>query len=225
MPVPNSALAIVFFGLLFGTAAGAPVTYLEDVQGPLSGSSFNPTALGIFEVGTNVVDAGLQDGTGPNDVFTFEIGASTELIAITLASYTDENNNPIINNRFFFGIHDDVVFPVDEFDMLTGNAIGNEFLGGFLLGNEIGVNMLPLIGNNNLFIGTGFTGPLGPGSYTVFAQQTDPQNSQYNLEFQVAATAIPEPSSTAVLACLTAVALTIGYRRRRKISADKTERG
>ena len=101
-----------------------------------------------------------KTAAGPNDVLTFEIADGQQLTAITLTSYTDENNNPI-DDRFFFGIHDDVVFPVDEFDMLSGNAVGNEFLGGLLLGDVIGVNMLPQIGNNNVFIGTGFTGAFG----------------------------------------------------------------
>lgn len=217
MRSPHLTLALLAFGLLVNQAQSAPVTFLEDVQGPFSTSSFGPTPVGPLGVGTNVIDGGLNDGTGPNDVLTFEIGEDTQLIGITLRSYTDGSGATIIGDRFFFGIHNDTQFPVDEFEMLFGNPIGNEFIGGLVIGDEqLGDNIITQVGNNIFGIGSGFTPPLGEGPYTIYMQQTSSQNSQYNLEFEVEAISVPEPSTTAGLACIGAIGLAVHLRRKRK---------
>ncbi|WP_186775285.1 PEP-CTERM sorting domain-containing protein [Rubripirellula tenax] len=200
----------------------ALVTYVE-VNESLSTESANPTDLGAFDVGLNRVEGGFP--ANGNDVFRFQIVPGQSLTGILLVDYSSHFN------RMFFAIENDTTFPVSEDTLLfDGNSLsGDEFLGGLLVGTaaQIGTNLLPRIGNNNLFIGRGFAadglpaeGPLGPGDYTVYLQQTGPATT-YKLDFQVSAVAVPEPSSFAMFG-LAACGL-IFQRRRQKRTSKKRQ--
>lgn len=187
------------------------VTYVETVDGNLSNEGLAPTELAPFDIGRNFVDAGLNDGSGQSDAFTFEIMEGQELTEIILSDFN------LTGDRIFFGIHDDSAFPVSSFDLLNSNAVGDEFLGGFLIGNSLNTNLLPDIGNNAFGIGTGFVGNLGEGSYTVYLQQTSAQNTQYTVDFTVAA-AVPEPSTYAFVGLVLAGLVYIRRKRSRLMS-------
>ena len=214
---------LLFVFIAASSAQAAVVTYVEAADGPLSNSSFGPTELGEFDHGINTVDAGLQDTTGPADVFTFEIKSGQELTAIVLTDF--DTGDPLNPDRMFFGIHDAETFPVSTGDMLSSMATGNEFLGGILMGTSLNTNLMPAIGAGQtppLFIGTGFTGNLGEGNYTAYLQQTSSTNTQYTLAFNV--TAIPEPSTTFGLLAAMGWVIASQYRKRRLAQPHSAER-
>ena len=59
----------------------------------------------------------------------------------------------------------------------------------------------------------GFSGPLGPGSYTFWVQETGPSTDNWDLDFMIEATtpAVPGPGA---LAGLMGIACLAGRRRR-----------
>ena len=194
----------------------APVTYVEATDGQFSSEVSSPTELGILAVGTNSVTAGLNDGTGQHEVFNFEIGTDNQLVGIVLTKFEDGNGDPIPDDRMFFAFHNEETFPVRPEDL--NGAIGNEFLGGALIGRptDLNVNLIQRLGNREFGIGSGYTAPLPESYYTFFVQQTGGQNTQYTVEFQVAAvSAIPEPSTYAILG-IGGLAFAVRQRRKAK---------
>ena len=183
----------------------AQVVYDEAVDGELSGDNTNPTDLLIFDVGVNTVAGTVVDATGatPNvDVFTFDIAAGTQLDGIFLNVFDSGDD------LAFFGIDDSNSFPFNAGE-LGNSPDDDQFIGGLLFGEQVGVNLLPSIGNGN--IGSGFSGPLGEGEYTVYLQQLGGTTVDYEFGFSVA---VPEPGSGIVL--ILAMAGLVTRRRRRQ---------
>jgi hypothetical protein len=230
------ALATLIF--VAAPVTAAVITHVEGVDGNFSQNTGTPqfvggvptgvpTNVGVFDVGANRIEGGLNDGSGPNDVFTFSIAAGQELTSVVLDVHTPDS--PPTTFRSFFAIHNAATFPVFEGYMLdqafaADNGVflsGNEFLGGLLVGDVLDTNILldpnpttNTIANNNQFIGQGFTDPLGEGQYTVYIQQTAALNTQYEYDFIVSnVAAVPEPSSAALLFGMCAVLG--GIRRKR----------
>ena len=186
------------------TELSAQVIYDELVDGELSGDNLNPTDLLVFDVGFNTVAGTVVDARGANpnvDVFTFDILEGTTLDGIFLNSFNSTDNVA------FFGIDDTDSFPFNT-DQLDNNPDQNEFIGGLLFGNDVGVNLIDDIGST---FGSGFTGPLGPGQYTVYLQQLGGATVDY--EFGFAVSAVPEPGSGIVLLV---AATGIAMRRQRR---------
>jgi hypothetical protein len=66
-----------------------------------------------------------------------------------------------------------------------GAATAGSFLGGdHLDAAPPGTDLLPALADG-MPAGTGFTAPLGPGTYSYLIQQTGPQISGYSLKFVV----------------------------------------
>jgi hypothetical protein len=221
------ALCVVVAAMIFAAAPinAAVITHVEGTDGDFNTASNNPTNVGTFDVGANRIEGGLNDGSGPNDVFTFSIAAGQELTGIILDEYSPDSATP--SYRSLFAIHDAATFPVFE-DFMLDQALaaengvflsGNEFLGGLIVGDVLDTNILfnpaiNTISSNNQFVGAGFTEPLGEGQYTVYLQQTAALDTQYEYDFVVSnVAAVPEPSSTAIL--IGACALLGGVRRKR----------
>ncbi len=206
-------LRLASFAILVVTAAAAflcttelsaQVIYDELVDGELSGDNLNPTDLLVFDVGFNTVAGTVVDALGndPNvDVFTFDILEGTSLDGIFLNSFNSTDNVA------FIGIDDTDSFPFNA-SQLSNNPNQDEFIGGLLFGNDVGVNLIDDIGNG---FGSGFTGPLGPGQYTVYLQQLTGATVDY--EFGFAVSGVPEPGSGIVLLV---AATGIAIRRKRR---------
>ncbi len=190
----------------FESQLSAQVIYDETVDGELSGDNLNPTDLNVFGIGTSMISGTVVDARGANpnvDVFTFDVLSGTQLTAIVLDEFVSDDDVA------FVGLNDSNTFPFDA-DQLSDNPDQSQFIGGLLFGENVGVNLLDDIGSSG--IGTGFTGPLGPGEYTVYLQQLGPNTVDYRFDFQVSA--IPEPA-TGVLVGLPMLGLVIAGRRRR----------
>lgn len=228
------------------SSAAIVTTYVEMDDGELSGSHDTPDDLGIFLPGTNqvtgtVVSIGADQGNndedldGTADIFTFEIASGTQLDEIILNAFSTSTGNgnlllAIDDEATFhysaFQINDDFVLP-DLTQILAVAVVGN---GDPVTGepSQVGTDILDDLQSNGNSIGPfplgrPFDVPLGAGNYTVYIQETGPQ-SDYDLFFEVsaAATGVPEPSSTVVLAtaCLGFVA--IRRTRKRKARAAKS---
>ena len=183
-----TGIAVVALAASAASAATFDQDYSPDIDAP--------TDLGIFAVGITTVEGFVIDAFGANadvDVFTFQIGAGRQLVSLFYDADT--------TNRPFIGIDAGAVFSEDP------NSVGNPadalFIGGLVA--SPGQDILPLLGASG--IGQGFSGPLGPGAYTVFVQQIGNNPTNYSLVFEV----VPAPSAGA----LAAVGALFAARRRR----------
>ena len=191
MKLMQPIIAIALTGPLLATT----INHVESVDGELSGNNLAPTVLGTFGVGTSSVSGTIVDAlavTGATnvnvDVFTFEVAAGSLLSGISVSNFVS------IDNVAFLALNDSASFPFDA------TALGNDpdqtqFIGGNLFGEVVGSNIIDIIGDGA--IGTGFSGPLGEGNYTLYLQQLGGSSVDYTIEFDV--TNVPEPSSAALL--------------------------
>ncbi len=197
------ALAFAAILLALGSAtspAHAAVVYDEAINGAFSDDNLAPTPLGQFLPGVNqvtgrVTDIGIGGFNFTNDVFTFEIPANSQLVSITMSSFSTSSGGGMYmmlsrGATFPFDsieVNDKMPFP-DLMRILGGSVVGGTDVGADVLDN------LQAAGARG--DGVPFTTPLGPGNYSVYLQETS-TFSNYSLGFNV--TAIPEPSTWAVL--------------------------
>jgi hypothetical protein len=157
----------------------APLTYDEAVDGDLSSDATAPTPL-HFSLGKNTV-TGSVTSTAPadtRDFLTFTIPHGLQLTALQLLRWRDlPGGGPA--NRGFHALNSGPT------SFVPGAATAGNFLGGDHLdpANE-GTDLLPGLADG-VTAGTGFTVPLGPGTYSYVIQQTGPQLNGYTLQFVV----------------------------------------
>jgi PEP-CTERM motif len=187
--------------------ASADVVYNESVSGDLSNNGLAPTPI-AFVNGDNIVTGTTgHDVTGAidRDYFTFTIGADQNLTAINILLGTQTIG------ASFIGLQagSQVTLPV-----FPANATG--LLGwAHYTGAEVGTDIL-----DNMSVSTngasGFSTPLGPGTYSVWLQEISPGGAvPYSFDFVVSQ--VPEPSSWAMLLAGFAV-LGLAFRRRRRLA-------
>lgn len=191
----NKITAAALLLLAIAASARAGVLHNEGSNGDLSNNQAAPNAFGLIAGSNSIV------GTVGN-------GDSQDWVAVTvpaghvLASY--------INSAYTSG----------DAQGFTGVQAGSSFAGdagtaGPYLGyahfgfgaqngvlpatNLIGQDLLPIMGNTSIAFGSqGFGPPLGAGTYTFLIQQLGASTS-YQFDFNV--TAVPEPTSIALLGC------------------------
>lgn len=165
----------------------------EGIDGDLSGNFAAPTVLNSLGFGTHSIIGG--DSSGARDVFTFTIAPGMSLVSVFNVSYSGADGTA------FIGIG-------------SGTTIDNGNAPGSLLGythfgtgpGTVGTEILDDIATGAG--ASGFTPPLGPGTYTVWMQQAGAA-ANWQMDFTV----VPECSS-AILAAL-GVASFAGCRRRK----------
>jgi len=180
---------------LAGTAQ-AGVVWDESVQGDLSGQAASPTALTLSPGSNQVLGASGNLGAGTDlDFFTFTIPAGQQMVSLwVLPSTAPESLG-------FLGIG-----AGPQITGFTASALmGWIHYGAFDAGSDI----LPRIGAGAG--ATGFTPPLGAGTYSVWIQDFDFGASPYAFDMVLAA--VPEPP--AALTLLAGLGL-LGLRRRRR---------
>lgn len=169
--------------LALGTGARAATIHDETVNGDLANAGGAPTALGTLALGASRVIA--WSAGGDRDYFSITIGAGRQLSALNLVSYIGADQ------RAFLGVQSGATFTEPP----TGTNVAN------LLGwTHFGPGTLAVAGSDildNLGAGPGaqgFSGALGPGTYTFWAQQLGAR-TDYVLEFVV----VPAPGMGAVM--------------------------
>lgn len=184
-------------GLSVQGAALADVIHDESIDGDLSSDNLNPTFLNAAFENNEVIGSTIPTPID-RDFFTITVDPGFELTAILFQLYdTTEDQS-------FFAVQEgSQVSDLNDPSMLLGTAL----IGGNP-GNQQGDDVLDDLGNAFLG-GTGFTGPLGEGTYTFWFQETA---ANVNYEFNFVVNQIPEPGS---LALLGAGAVGLVLRRRR----------
>ncbi len=167
------------------------VNFDESVDGELSGDNTMPTIFGPLGIGSNTVTGTVVDalGASPNvDVFTFQVAAGEQLDSVFLDVFNSDDD------LAFIGLDDTTSFPFDA-PALGNSPDQSQFIGGLLFGGGVGTDILDDIGSSG--IGTGFSGPLQAGDYTVYLQQLGGLTVDYQLSFNVSA--VPEPGAAVAL--------------------------
>jgi len=174
----------------------ASIVHDESVDGDLSNDNMSPTAL-LFNIGQNDIIGSTTNSPLDRDFWTFTIGANEQLDSVTFLQFDTTED------RSFFAVASGGTVPS------VASATG--LLGSNLIGDpEVGTDVLDNLGAA-AFGGTGFSGPLGPGSYTFWFQETA-ANVDYSFRFNVSSSAVPEPSSMMFLG----LGITLMAARRRR---------
>jgi PEP-CTERM motif len=183
MHVPFRILSIAVL-LVLSVPGRAAIVWAESINGDLSSDPAAPTHI-TFQLGSNIINGSVFTGTDTRDYITFTIGAGFQLASLRLLVYDDlGTGTPNDGNTGFHAIN------LGATSFIPSVTTADQFLGGDHLNPPVGVDLLPTLAAAPL-AGTGFTVPLGPGTYSYLVQQTGPQLTGYSLEFNV----VPEPSS------------------------------
>ena len=171
------------------TQGGSRVIHDEGSGGtanPFSNDNQSPTDLGTLASGDNIIHGFIESAksVGNVDVFTITIGPDTQLDALLLDAFDGSGDQ-----LAFLAVDDTNSFPYDADGLSNSNPNfdPNDFIGGMLFGSSHVGNTDGILGNLGSGFGSGFTPPLGPGTYTFYAQQLGPATT-YSLRFQVSQT-------------------------------------
>jgi hypothetical protein len=197
-----AAVAVSF--ALSPAPAAAAVAYDEGVSGDLSNNGLAPTLISLG-VGSNTISGTSgrdQAGVIDRDYFTFTLGANEALTAINVLQGTV----PI--GLSFIGVQTGNQVTVSPTTTTAAGLLGWTHYDA----SDVGTNILDDMGiaaNGS----TGFTGPLGPGTYAFWVQEASPGTATYAFDFVVAQA--PEPSTWLMMLAgfgLAGVALRRGRR-------------
>jgi hypothetical protein len=191
---------------LLSLSARAAV-FNESVSGDLSNNQAAPAVLTLDNGGNSVV--GTVNGTGDSqDWIALTVPNGLQLSSVTLAAYTSSDG------QGFTGVQSGSSFVGSPF--VASSYLGYAHYGtaadnGSQFGqNLIGVNILPIMGDNTIATGSqGFTPPLGAGTYTFLIQQLGAATSY---QFDYAVTPVPEPASQAAVAGIVCAAFFLKRR-------------
>jgi hypothetical protein len=206
---------------LLAAAPAKAIIFDEAVSGDLSNNKAAPTAL-TLTAGSNSVIGTVNGfppgGTDPQDWVSFTIPTGFVMTSYVNAKY--DSTDPQGFTGFQFGSS----FSGDEF--MAGSYAGYAHFGtaatnpdGTPPASTVGVNLLPLMADPSFAPGTtGFTPPLGPGTYTFLIQQGNPVTTSY--QFDMTVRSVPEPGSSLCLLVLGGLAIfalqqRLGYLDRR----------
>lgn len=202
----KSRLAGLALTCYLQVCANGATVYNEAVSGDLSNSGLSPTAL-TFSEGSNQVigETGRGSSGTDRDYFTFTVPFGLALTAITPLSGT-VSGGPVA----FIGLQagNQVTLPTSS--MSAAGLLGWHHYSA----SDVGVNILnvmaiPAEGSS------GFTPPLGSGSYSIWIQEFAAGTFPYQFDFTLAPapSAIPEPATFVSVLC--GVALLAAARRTR----------
>lgn len=203
--VPKAALLTAL--ALSCQVASAGVFYFESSSGDLSSNFAAPTPGGSLTLGANTISG--SSVSADRDYISFNVPVGSTLTAIRLTEFVST---------------DDLIFVAltlgtTSIDPATAGANIGSLLGYTHAGSASTPALLGTDVLDDLAAGpgaSGFSTPLGAGDYTLWVQQTNPQNVQYSFDL----VAVPEPSATAGVAGVLLVGTAV-YRRSRRNSPPK----
>jgi hypothetical protein len=172
-------------------SVSAQVVWDETNMGDLSSDPSAPTGL-TLGVGDNIIFGSVGGGAGGladvRDYVTFTIGPGQSLVGLVQLVYVDVvTGGP--GNRGFHAINSGSTSFIPD-PVTAGMFLGGDHLDPL----PAGTDMLPTLASAPL-AGTGFSVPLGPGTYSYLVQQTGPELTAYSISLQV----VPGPSALALL--------------------------
>lgn len=192
---------------LLGGPACADWVHDEATQGDLSDLPHAPTPLALSP-GANIV-AGTNGPSGVPDVPDLDYFTVVVPSGYTLSSVMLENAS--VGGAFSFVAIQAGASVTVSWDRPTAEPL----LGWAHYGSsDVGSDLLPLIGEGAGAVG--FTGPLGPGQYTLWLMELDGAEP-HAYRFSLGLTAVPGPGGAFVIAaaCLARRARRSGERRAR----------
>ncbi len=215
-PVTKKSLFSAALCALLAAAPAIATIYDEAVSGDLSNDPAAPTALtltpGLNSVSGTVAGFPEFGGTDPQDWVSFTIPTGFVMTSYVNSKYDSTDD------QGFTGFQFGPSFSGDQF--AAGSYAGyahfgteaNNPDGNPVSSSTVGVNLLPLMANPNFAPGTtGFTPPLGAGTYTFLIQQGDPVTTGY--QFDMTLRSVPEPGSSLCLLGMGGLAI-LALRRR-----------
>lgn len=182
----------IFFSLLIllqmSSVVSASTLYDEAISGDLNdlilGAPFiSPgTDLGELSVGINSVfgNFGTAGGVNDEDIFTFTVATGFQVSSIDLSQFQILSGS--INNGSYFAINDGV-------DVGTGISSSAANLSDALI-NTTG-DILDDFISGPLFSGSGLSGPLSAGIYSLFLSETSASSIDYQIDLNVSAVPLP----------------------------------
>jgi hypothetical protein len=167
--------------------AAAVIAYDEGVSGDLSNSGTAPTSVS-FALGDNIVSG--TSGRNPagaidRDYFTFTIGPNQYLTNI----FVQPGTTPI--GLSFIGIESGSQVTLDPATTSAAGLLGWAHYSLADVGTDILDNMSVAANGSS-----GFTAPLGPGTYAVWLQEASPGTETYSFDFRIE---LPEPATWATM--------------------------
>ena len=213
--IKSSFFVIAICALFSAAPVRAGTIYKEAISGDLSDNPAAPTALtltpGLNSVIGTVAGFPQFGGTDPQDWVTFTIP-----VGFVMSSYVNAQFHST-DDQGFTGFQFGSSFSGDPF--AAGSYAGYAHFGtaatnpdGTPPSSTVGVNLLPLMANPAFAPGsTGFTPPLGAGTYTFLIQQGDPATTDYR--FNMSVRSVPEAGSSMCLLGIGVLA-TLALRRR-----------
>lgn len=156
------------------TVTNAATIHDESINGDLSGLLNTPTPLTV-SAGTNTIigqvgnngNTGATDGTDA-DYFTFNIAPGSDLVSITIDSYTSSSGS----GQSFFGYTEGTSF--------TGQGFGD--IDGFVIFNASSGEVLDDLSGG---------ASLAAGDYAFWLQETADVTVDYEISFEVATVPVP----------------------------------
>jgi len=202
---------------LLAAAPAKATIYNEAVSGDLSNSPAAPTALTLTPGSNSVigtVNGFPPGGTDPQDWVSFTIPTGFVMTSYVNAKYVSSDPQGFTGFQFGSSFSGDVFDPLSyagyaHFGTAAQNPDGNP-----TSSSTVGVNLLPLMADPSFAPGTtGFTPPLGAGTYTFLIQQGDPSTTGYRFNMNVRSVQVPEPGSSFCLLGMGGLAI-LALRRR-----------
>ncbi len=202
---------------LLAAAPAKATIYNEAVSGDLSNSPAAPTALTLTPGSNSVigtVNGFPPGGTDPQDWVSFTIPTGFVMTSYVNAKYVSSDPQGFTGFQFGSSFSGDVFDPLSyagyaHFGTAAQNPDGNP-----TSSSTVGVNLLPLMADPSFAPGTtGFTPPLGAGTYTFLIQQGDPSTTGYRFNMNLRAVQVPEPGSSLCLLGMGGLAI-LALRRR-----------
>jgi VPDSG-CTERM motif len=215
--VLKTTLAALAVCALVAAAPAKATIYNENVSGDLSNDPLAPTPLVLTKGFNSVIGsvAGFPQfgGTDPQDWVSFTIPVGFVMTSYVNAVFRGNDD------QGFTGFQFGSSFSGDQFT--AGSYAGYAHFGplatnpdGTPPASTVGVNLLPLMANPNFAPGaSGFTPPLGSGTYTFLIQQGDPSLTHYRFNMNLTPVNVPDAGSSLCLLSIGALGI-MALRRR-----------
>lgn len=192
------ALRWLVVSLLFSLSASLSYAggHVESASGDLSSDPLDPTVVALSP-GSNAIEgtSGFTSTGFDRDFFTVTIAPGALLSAIVPGP-----NTQVGGGASFLGLQAGDAITVDPDTVLSGAAL----LGWHIYSSsDKGTNILDELGSGPDKIG--FSGPLPAGTYTFWVQELAPRlfpedpYPPYPYQFDFTVTAVPEPSTPALM--------------------------
>lgn len=193
--------------ILAFSPCSAQLSWVEATNGDLSGNGSSPTIVN-FSPGINHLEGSIGNtGSLDADIFTFTIGSNQFLTSIVLPVFTLTQGSS--GTGSFFAIAAGPTIDMQNPATHLGNSLISSINVGTAIDDELAAAQ---------FGGSGFTMPLGPGTYTFWLQETGANtNINYALDFDVQA--VPEPATIMFITLgLSVIAIFCSLRQRRRVN-------